>query len=240
MRRQRDTAQSNTAYDRIAAEIRAKILSGELSPGDRLPTGSELTAQYQVSHNTAREALLVLASEGLLTLKRGVTGGTFVSIPSTEHVTDVLQTSLTLLSESAHLPISSLLEIRDMLEVPAAEMAALRHTDEDIAAIRQSLFDPARPPTAIYTQTREFHATVVKAAHNPLLELIAEPVFGVLRERFLRDRAPRQWWQDVDRDHREILGYVQTRDQAGAREATRAHLRSIRRLYEAIDREQRD
>lgn len=227
----------STAYDRIASEIRQRILSGDLAPGDQLPTGHELSGQYDVSHNTAREALLVLASQGLLTLKRGASGGSFVSVPDPEVVGESLQTSIALLAQGARVSVTALLEIRELLEVPAAEMAALRRTDEDLAAISESLFDPRNvDPSVIYRSTREFHAAVLKAAGNPLLELMAQPVFAVLRDRFVRERAPRRWWESVDSDHREILSHLKAHDQAGAREATRAHLRAIRKTYESIDR----
>lgn len=233
-------AAATTAYNRLAEAIRAQIVSGELSPGDRLPTEPELSSHYHVSRNTAREALRVLASQGLLATKRGVTGGTFVSHPSPERLSDSLQTGLGLLAASAHVPVSALVEIREMLEVPAAELAALRHTEDEIAAIRESLFDPdAVDSSAVFSSNKEFHTRMLKAAHNPLLDLVAEPVFQVLKERFLRENAPAQFWHQVDKDHREIIRYVEARDQVGCREATRAHLRYLRQTYEHIDRELR-
>ncbi|MEU3270488.1 GntR family transcriptional regulator [Saccharomonospora sp. NPDC006951] len=229
-------AGSVTAYDRLAGKIREQILAGELSPGDRLPTEPELSSYYQVSRNTAREALRALASQGLLTVRRGAAGGTFVAIPPPQQISDSLQTSLALLADTAHLPVSSLLEIRDMLEVPAAEMAALRHTDEELAMIRDSLFDPELiEPRNVFASNRDFHAGVLRAAHNPLLEVLAEPVFRVLKRRFLRENASVDFWRQVDIDHREILFCLEVRDQAGAREATRAHLRYLRSTYERID-----
>jgi GntR family transcriptional regulator, transcriptional repressor for pyruvate dehydrogenase complex len=229
------------AYDRIAARIRKQILSGELSPGDQLPTEPELSAHYQVSRNTAREAIRALASQGLLTIKRGVTGGTFVAVPSPEQLSDSLQTGLAVLAESAHVPVSALVEVREILEVPAVELAALRRTDEDLAALHAALFDPATmAPAQVWATSQNFHTRLVMAAHNPLLELVAGPVFRVLEGRFLRERAPGRFWQEVDGEHREILGYLESKDQAGAREATRAHLRSLRGTYERIDRERGD
>lgn len=227
-----------TAYNQLAGKIRQQILSGELSPGDQLPTEAELSAAYRLSRNTAREALRALAGQGLLTIRRGVAGGTFVSVPSPEQVTDSLQTSLALLAESSDLPVSSLVEMREMLEVPAAEIAALRRSSEQLAAVRSSLFDPrAVDPGAVFGSTADFHRTILKAANNPLLQLLAEPVFYVLQQRILRDRAPREFWHQVDSDHREVLSCLEQMDQAGAREAMRAHLRFLRGAYERIDRD---
>ncbi len=53
-------------YQRIASEIRAKIVAGELKPGDRLPSISQLQKQYEVSAQPVKSALLVLQTEGLV------------------------------------------------------------------------------------------------------------------------------------------------------------------------------
>lgn len=233
---QADTDTVRTAYDRLAHRIRDEILAGHLRPGDRLPTGEELCERYQVGRNTAREALRTLASQGLITVKRGVTGGTFVAHPRPEQVTDSLGTSFTLLAGNAQLPVSGLLEIREMLEVPAAELAAFRRTDEDLAELRKCLFDSSVKPSAeVFTRSQAFHSRMIKAARNPWLEIVAAPMYRILEGRFLRERAPAHVWHDGDRDHREILGYLEVGDATGAREASRAHLRSLRGFYERID-----
>jgi DNA-binding FadR family transcriptional regulator len=227
-----------TAYDRLASSIREQILSGELRPGDRLPTEPELSNHYHVSRNTAREALRALASQGLLAVKRGVRGGTFVSAPSPAQISESLQTGLALLTTSTHLSVSALVDIREMLEVPAAEMAARQRTEEELDCIRGALFDPATVnPRTVFASNRDFHTWVLRATHNPLLEVLAEPVFRVLKERFLREQASAEFWVRVDQEHREILGYLESGDQAGAREATRSHLRYLRSTYERIDRD---
>lgn len=53
-------------YERIADEIRNKIKSGALKPGDKLPSISELCAQYEVSTQVIRSTMLVLRAEGLV------------------------------------------------------------------------------------------------------------------------------------------------------------------------------
>ena len=64
-------------YRAIARSLRSQIASGALQAGDLLPTELMLTAQYGVSRHTAREALQLLRSEGLITRQRGV--GTIVT-----------------------------------------------------------------------------------------------------------------------------------------------------------------
>jgi GntR family transcriptional regulator len=61
-------------YQAVADALRAKISSGELMPGDRIPTEQELIAEYEVSRNTVRLALNQLTAEGLVTPGRGRAG----------------------------------------------------------------------------------------------------------------------------------------------------------------------
>lgn len=68
------TAGEAPLYQEVADALRAKISSGELAPGQRVPTEHELIADYQVSRNTVRLALNQLATEGLISSGRGRAG----------------------------------------------------------------------------------------------------------------------------------------------------------------------
>lgn len=71
--------QPQPPYLRIASELRARIVSGELRPGEQVPSVTKLAEAYDVSRPTARRALDLLRQEGLT---EGVPGwGTFVKMP---------------------------------------------------------------------------------------------------------------------------------------------------------------
>lgn len=57
--------------DRIATELRRQINSGELGPGDKLPSERELAERYSAARNTARYAIRLLAEEGLVMAEHG-------------------------------------------------------------------------------------------------------------------------------------------------------------------------
>lgn len=69
-------ADSRPLYHQLASLLRQQIYSGELSPGDRVPTENELSERYSTSRNTVRLALDVLRNEGLVTSHQG--RGSFV------------------------------------------------------------------------------------------------------------------------------------------------------------------
>ena len=66
----------------VVSEIRRRIVSGELSEGEALPSEARLMERYRVSKPTIREAWRVLESEGLIIVRRGALGGAMVRTPS--------------------------------------------------------------------------------------------------------------------------------------------------------------
>jgi GntR family transcriptional regulator, transcriptional repressor for pyruvate dehydrogenase complex len=228
------------AYEELADVLRAQILSGDLQPGDRLPVEPELSARFGVSRSTVREALRVLSSQNLVTTTRGVAGGSFVVHPNVEQIASSLEVGLGLLAVTADLTVSQLLEVRDLVEVPAAGLAAERADSAQLDELRGTLLDPrVAEPGEMHACNHRFHTLLVEAADNPLLTVVARPIFGVLTTRFVRGDADDTFWDGVVHDHREVLLAVESGDPEAAREAMRSHLARLRRPYEAIDRAER-
>ena len=228
------------AYRVLADVLRSRILSGDLRPGDRLPTESDLCEAYGLSRSTVREALRVLTSERLLVTRRGVQGGSFVAAPEPGDIAGLVQSGLSLLADGDTVTVAGLLEVREMLEVPAAGLAATRHDHAQLTQLEATLFDPrGTDPDAMFVANRDFHLGLLRATGNPVLEAVASPIFGVVHERFARRHAPEEFWERVDRDHRDILDRVRAGDESGAREAQLAHLSGLQPTYEGIDRERR-
>lgn len=225
------------AYAVLAEHLRNRILSGELQPGVRLPGEAELTAEFGVGRSTIREALRSLASQNLITTTRGVTGGSFVAAPSVGHISAHLETGVALMAAAETVTVAQLMEVRNLMEVPAAGMAAFRRTDEHLEQLEASIFDPHSlqgPET--FAKNQEFHLVLLRATDNPLLELITAPVFRVLSSRFGREHAPQGFWQCVDHDHRAILDVVAAGDSMAAMDLMRRHLDNLGDSYRRMDR----
>lgn len=229
------------AYQDLAERLRHQIVGGELSPGEQLPVEPELSSQHGVSRSTVREALRLLSSQNLIITTRGVAGGTFVAHPRPEQISEYLEASLGLLARSDGGTVGALLEVRELLEVPAAGLAARRRTAAHLADLRRTLEHPLDlPGNDRYPYNRDFHAVLLRAAGNPLLEVVTGPVFRVLNTRFLRDVAPARFWKRVDEDHGRIIEAVQARDASAAEETTAAHLRHLRSTYVRMARARRE
>lgn len=225
------------AYQQVADQLRDMILQGQVLAGERLPIESELAVMFGVSRSTVREALRVLSSQNLVVTSRGVGGGTFVAHPEPGFVTDFLEATFGLLSGSEHLSVESLVEARELLEVSAAGLTALRRTAEHLVTLRSCLPEGSEDVSRahLFEGNIQFHITIVEASGNVLLPVITRPIFSVLRTRFLRDAAPQHFWKGVARDHARILEAIEAGDQEAARLEMARHLKNLRPTYEAID-----
>jgi GntR family transcriptional regulator, transcriptional repressor for pyruvate dehydrogenase complex len=213
------------AYQVLADELRADITSGRLQPGERLPPEPELCVKTGVSRSTVREALRLLASQHLIVTTRGVTGGSFVAHPDAEQLADGLATGFTLLTNSADVGLADLLELRRALEVPAAGLAAVRRTPEQLAEIRDTLFEPAADDVdRMLLAHAAFHMAVAKATGNPLFELVVRPLYHVSYGEELTDALPPGYWTQIDADHRQLLDRLIAQDAEAASLAASRHL----------------
>lgn len=225
------------AYTQIADQIRELILAGQLEKGERLPPEAELAELFGTSRSTAREAIRVLSSEGLLTTIRGRSGGTFVDHPAVQETSAYLKQSLELMSGSV--TVAHLLECREMLEVPAAGLAAERATQKSIDRISAAVVDErdleqVEDPTEaaeMLGNLRFFHSAILQASGNVLLELMATPVYEILRKRVDRSNATIDFWIQVNADHKNIARAIMVGDKQRAADGMTRHLAHLRTAY---------
>jgi DNA-binding FadR family transcriptional regulator len=231
-------ATSRIAYQQIADQLLEQILTGQLAVGDRLPSEAELCQQFGVGRSTIREALRVLSSRNLLTTNRGVGGGSQVAQIDHEDVSRMLGDAIILLTRSEGCTIPEVVEARELLEVPAARLAAQRRTPEQLEELRATI--PSRVSASNVTEChdlgRRFHALLLELAGNRLLALMTEPVFALVGVRFEHEQAAPEFWQQVQTHHESILRAIEDGDGERAGREMAAHMVNLRSTYEAIDR----
>jgi DNA-binding FadR family transcriptional regulator len=221
------------AYQALADSLRAQITSGELRPGDRLPTEPQLCVTSGVSRSTVREALRLLASQNLIITTRGVTGGSFVAHPSVDQLATMLSTGVALMLSRGSLQQRDVLEVRSMIEVPATGYAALRRTDTQLEAIRAALPVPrVGPVEQLVIGHRAFHLSIARAAGNPLGELLVHPLYPPLTEGRLAGIISDVFWHRVDTEHHEIVDAVAAGDAMAAQRAASRHVAHLREAFE--------
>jgi DNA-binding FadR family transcriptional regulator len=222
------------AYEQVADQLRELILAGEIAPAQRLPNEAALATQFGVSRPTIREALRVLSAQALIRTTKGSSGGSFVTLPTIDHIAEFLSSNINLLSQSMNVSLDELFEARELLEIPAARLAARRHGQVDLDLLRAAI---PEHPLAISTEeqfrhNKDFHSALVVASGNSLLSIAAQPVFSVLQTHLTRSAHGRTFRQRISEDHRSLVAAIEAGDEDSAAEEMRAHLAFLRPMYE--------
>ena len=206
--------------------LRAKIASGPMLEGDRLPTERQLEAEFGVSRTVIREAVAVLKSDGLIEPRRGA--GIFVRNPDKRRS----KWLPAFVSAGVHETLD-ILELRMSVEIEAAGLAATRRSLSQDAKIREALarFDLSVDAGASAVEAdMAFHLAIAQSTNNIQ--------FGAFLEALGTSAIPRSSLSEEDRDklidrsyldlvqneHRAIADAISAGDALAARDAMRAHL----------------
>src|SRR5581483_1535433 len=155
----------------LATQIKNEIISGKYPEGAMLPPETEMATQLNLSRPTVREALRLLESEGLISIRPGPRGGPRVERPSSTTVTR----SLTTLFQYERVSLAELLQARRAIEPACARLAAVRATAEDIEALRRSIKKMRAQlddDTVFWTENANFHVALAEAGGNTVLNTL--------------------------------------------------------------------
>lgn len=215
--------------DKVADLLKKAILSGQLAAGDRLPPERVLGDRFGVSRTVIREAIRSLAAKGMVEVRSG--SGTVVARVGAGSVAETMQ----LYIRGASIDYGLIDEVRTMVEVHVAGVAAERATEEDLDGMRdvlRSMAEAAHDHHRCATHDAEFHRCVARATHNPLylvmLDAIGDPIMTVRQGTLSLPGRP----ATALNAHHAILDRVADHDADGAREAMRTHLVDSRRAWE--------
>lgn len=204
----------------VVRQIEDRIIDGDLKPGDMLPAERIMAEQFGVSRTVIREATKALELRGLVEVQHG--RGVMVIRPSADSVADSVVRYLKI-QES---PIWSLHELRSILEVEIAGLAAERRTEEDLKTLTElfrQMSDSLDAPNEYVAYDFEFHRALAKAAQNPLFPLVLEPYVTLMREARRLGATARDAPRRSIEFHRPILDALKNKDAAAARLAMREH-----------------
>jgi len=207
--------------DRAVTELGRRIGAGEWPVGAKLPGETSLAQELGVGRSTVREAVRVLATRGLVRSRQGA--GVFV-------VADSVPVDVAASVQRAG--PAEVQEVRRIVEIDAAGLAAERRTDVDVERMRRALdgrHDAASESDAAFVNADiDFHVAVVAAAHNALLSDLFESFLPRLRAELLVYTSevlarPRGSEPDVDL-HEALFDAIAAGDRTAAVTAARQHL----------------
>ena len=220
---------TTTLAQRVVTGLKERILSGDLAPGSKLPSESELIAAYAVSRTVVREAVTRLRAEGLVETFQG--RGSFVlAVP--EPTTFRVEAS----ALRTHHDVLAMVDFRIGVESEAAALAAARADAGASSAVGAAMdaFVAAAPEEAVEADFA-FHRAVAAATGNHFyLDLIESlgPMMILLPRTRLGDAyslTDAVHVERVRREHENVAAAVRAGDPETARAAMRVHLGNTRR-----------
>jgi len=222
--------------DRIEAALEEMIVKGDLSVGTRLPGERTLMQRLGVSRPVVREAISRLKSRGLLRVYPSK--GTFVT-GTPEWGVDSQWQSWMVGDRERALAMS---EVADCLNVRAAELAALRAGEADLAELRlahecfEQQCERRNVPDIVHWD-KVFHHRVAVCAGNPVLVSFLKQIHEAMKATHRSTLAAPSTTERSLGEHRELLAAIEARDSARAARAALAHADSARReiLRETAD-----
>lgn len=185
----RTTAPSIRGFEQVAGQIRQRIASGSLRPGDKLAPERELAIQFKVGRNAIREALRDLEGKGILRLEKGRSGGAFVRPPNASRITHAISD----LVDGGSISLSDLTEARLLFMDMVVSLACERATETDFAAMEKNIEETEEYTKADNTELRserisEFYTLVAEATGNTVLVLMTTSLSAIVRR--LLDHTP--------------------------------------------------
>ena len=221
-------ADGTQAHERIVVQIKDAIFDGKLKPGERLPSERELADIFHTSRVTVRSAILTLRNNGIVTVRKGTGGGTFVVQDLDEgEITDLLRDII----KWKNIGIRDVLEVRGIMEPHIAYLAAVDPSPEQIRNIWASieeLEESFASKSTFQSRDENFHKALADAAHNPLLSVFQASLVELLFKFISRIRWSEEDKRNITYHHRKIAEQVERKDPRGARRAMVEHIRDMR------------
>ncbi len=214
-----------TPVDKIIGQIRGLISSGQLNPGDRLPSERKLAEKLGVGRTHVRDAIAKLEFYGILkTLPQSGSIVEGIGITALEGlITDVLK-----LEESEFV---DLVETRTLLETQAARIAAQRRTTEDIINMKSALDAyeaKVRNGLPAVEEDLLFHLTIAEAGRNTVLKSLMLIITPDIVKNFTKLDVCKdgRFYRSLE-EHKVILEFIVNQKPELAAKAMEEHLQDV-------------
>jgi DNA-binding FadR family transcriptional regulator len=217
--------------DHVVELIKAKIMQENLKIGTRLPSEVDLSQEFNVSRAVIREALRILEISGLVNIKKGPSGGIFVSNVYHKPIKDSLSNMIL----SGELTTDHLFSARLLIEPHIAREAARHATHYDLKALQKLMEDSEAhidDPVRLRRNNIDFHLLLARASGTPVFTLLLESIFELMVERFL-DFWDLEFEQYFFKVHKNIFKMIKARKPEEAGRLTKEDMLDLRRQVKA-------
>ncbi len=231
------SVKSDKVSEHITEQIRKAIFEGTLKPGDKLPPERELIKNFKVSKATLREAMRSLEVLGFLEIRKGVSGGAFVTEVDMKKARDSFINFL----HFKNLSLTNLAEVRLILESHIAQKAALAVTEDGLKRLKKLIEECEYVlkhdiPIESRRNEIEFHRIIGSVTGNPILMFILDFVENLLidiKEILQPDKA---FSKKVLNAHKRIYKALLERNPKNARDEMIKHVREVEKDLIALQK----
>jgi GntR family transcriptional regulator, transcriptional repressor for pyruvate dehydrogenase complex len=225
---------SEKVGERLARQIVAELIEEDLQPGDRLPAEAVMVRQFQVGRATLREALRLLETQGLISVRVGPGGGPVVNELDPRDFGRTTKLHL----QMRRATYEEVLEARLSLEPLMARLAAEDHDERGIEKLKEIVEKPfsvdVSDEARWQVNSDEFHTAVMSMSGNSVLDLLGSGLKAVYSDRH-RSVTPPAKRLEVAKAHKSIAEAISTGSSQKAERLMRDHMRSwadqSRKLY---------
>ena len=215
--------------EQIIQILLESIKTGKYAADDKLPPERELAAEMGVSRVVLREAIVVLETLGVLDVR--TRQGVYVKAPVMQNLAESLRFLPFLPTDF----VPQLMEMRRIIDIPAARLAAERRSEVDLLRIKECLYQLENIPLIDEDAIRRhahyeflFHSLLVDASHNSILARVYEALVSLMEKNneILHQNLVQNldWAPRVVEHHRRITAAIEARDPAEAEAAMQSHI----------------
>jgi DNA-binding FadR family transcriptional regulator len=224
-------ARSEKVASRVARLIVEDIVQSGREPGDALEPESLMLERFGISRASLREALRILETQGLITIKPGPRGGPSVAAVRSSDFGRMA----TLFFQVLRVNLGHVIEARLVIEPVMARMAAERHDPELNEQLRANVLahNDALDDRSWLAVTDAFHAMVCGMSGNPLLNLLAAALKDIYTDRVSSYVFPEENRDHVRQTHGAIAEAIINRDAATAERLMHDHMATLADFFEA-------
>jgi DNA-binding FadR family transcriptional regulator len=209
--------------ERVARTLAAHIVDQDLAPGTPLPSEKELIETFGMARTTVREALRLLETRGVITIRSGPGGGPVVRRPGLADLSE----SLSLMMQFQGTTLEEVMRSRAMVETSIIRLAATRIGADQLARLQQvsaELAEVIEDDEAFGEGNTEYHDIIAEAAGNLPLRIMLASIGSIADGRSTGIRYTSEVRRSIVEDHDRIVEALAARDVDAAELAMRDHL----------------
>jgi DNA-binding FadR family transcriptional regulator len=218
--------------DEVFDRLKSMIMSGEVGPGESLPSERDLMVRFAVGRPAIREALQALSNLGLITISHGERAR--VREVTAEAAVRQVDTVAQLLLSTSPESLEHLKDARRFFEQGMVRRAAELATERDIADLREIL-DRQRAAVgdaaAFVRADMAFHNRIAATTGNPIYSAVSEMMLTWLEEYHAHMLIWRGKSERTLAEHAEVIRRIEAGDAEGAERAITRHLDRSNHLY---------